>query len=183
MNTSVDLPTAVLTELPSEVAVLDDEANVVHTNGTWRRFAEDNGLAGDPASIGQNYLDVCDANPESESARGAADGVRSLLAGERETFSVEYRCHTPDERRYFSVNAKRFRHGGETYALMVRADVTGPGLPPERRDEAFDAGFTTGDDENTGLGLSVVEGVVDAHGWEVRVTDGRDGGARFEVRV
>jgi len=29
-------------------------------------------------------------------------------------------------------------------------------------------------------GLAVVERVVEAHGWEVTLTDGEDGGARFE---
>ena len=33
----------------------------------------------------------------------------------------------------------------------------------------------------TGLGLRIVEQVVHTHGWEIRATDGRDGGARFEI--
>jgi K+-sensing histidine kinase KdpD len=33
----------------------------------------------------------------------------------------------------------------------------------------------------TGFGLAIVEQVVDAHGWELRVTEGADGGARFEI--
>ena len=55
----------------------------------------------------------------------------------------------------------------------------GPGVPVDERDRVFETGYTT-DPEGTGYGLSIVETVAEAHGWSVRVTDGTDGGARFE---
>jgi PAS domain S-box-containing protein len=57
----------------------------------------------------------------------------------------------------------------------------GRGIPPEDRDAVFQAGYTT-TPGGTGFGLMIVREIVDAHGWEVRVTDGPMGGARFEVR-
>lgn len=72
--------------------------------------------------------------------------------------------------------------------LTVRVGVTdegfyveddGQGLPTER-EELFAPGFTT-TAEGTGFGLSIVESIVLAHGWEIRATTGRDGGARFEI--
>ena len=56
----------------------------------------------------------------------------------------------------------------------------GTGIPTDSPEQLFEAGFSTGDD-GTGLGLAIVRDVVDAHGWEVTVTDGSDGGARFEI--
>jgi signal transduction histidine kinase len=56
----------------------------------------------------------------------------------------------------------------------------GAGIPTDSPEQLFEAGFSTGDD-GTGLGLAIVRDVVDAHGWEVTVTDGSDGGARFEI--
>jgi len=35
----------------------------------------------------------------------------------------------------------------------------------------------------TGYGLSIVEGVVDAHGWEIDLQEGEGRGARFDVTV
>jgi len=55
----------------------------------------------------------------------------------------------------------------------------GPGIPEAQREEVFETGFTTSDD-GTGFGLSIVAEIAAAHGWTVSVTDGRDGGARFE---
>ena len=55
----------------------------------------------------------------------------------------------------------------------------GPGIPPDDRDQIFEWGYSTGED-GTGYGLSIVAEVADAHGWNVRVTESGDGGARFE---
>ncbi|MCU4973618.1 PAS domain-containing protein [Halobacteria archaeon AArc-m2/3/4] len=57
---------------------------------------------------------------------------------------------------------------------------TGPGVPEPKRDAIFDTGYSTSAD-GTGYGLSIVETIVTAHGWEIDVTDGVDGGARFEI--
>ncbi|TQQ82797.1 hybrid sensor histidine kinase/response regulator [Halonotius terrestris] len=55
----------------------------------------------------------------------------------------------------------------------------GPGIPAEDHDVVFDAGFTTNQD-GTGFGLNIVKESAEAHGWDVSVTDGSNGGARFE---
>jgi signal transduction histidine kinase len=55
----------------------------------------------------------------------------------------------------------------------------GPGIPEDTREHVFDAGFSTSA-AGTGFGLSIVESIAHAHGWDVAVTDGTDGGARFE---
>jgi Signal transduction histidine kinase len=35
--------------------------------------------------------------------------------------------------------------------------------------------------EGTGFGLSIVKQVTEAHGWNICVTDGAEGGTRFEI--
>ncbi len=62
----------------------------------------------------------------------------------------------------------------------VYVEDDGPGVPPGKRDQVFEPRYTT-HEEGTGLGLNIVRQIVEAHGWSVRVTEGRDGGARFEV--
>ncbi|WP_251328225.1 ATP-binding protein [Haloplanus pelagicus] len=55
---------------------------------------------------------------------------------------------------------------------------TGKGIDPERRDSVFERGRTSGG--GTGLGLTIVRAVADAHGWTIDVTEADAGGARFE---
>ena len=78
-------------------------------------------------------------------------------------------------------------HGGD--GVTVRVGRTndgrlylnddGPGIPAGKREEVVQPGQTSVA-EGTGFGLSIVKRIVDAHGWEVTVTGGREGGARFE---
>ena len=56
----------------------------------------------------------------------------------------------------------------------------GPGIPAADRDSVFDMGFSTAR-EGTGFGLPIVQDVVQAHGWDVAVTESAAGGARFEI--
>jgi len=69
------------------------------------------------------------------------------------------------------------RVGSMANGLYVEDD--GPGIPPELREEVFDHGVTT-EDDGTGYGLSVVNTIANAHGWDVAATVGSAGGARFE---
>ena len=60
----------------------------------------------------------------------------------------------------------------------------GPGLSDEMKLRVFDPFFTTKPPgEGTGLGLSVVHGIVSDHGGSVRVRDTPGGGATFEVTL
>ncbi|WP_424002423.1 histidine kinase N-terminal 7TM domain-containing protein [Haloarcula salina] len=68
---------------------------------------------------------------------------------------------------------------GETADGFFVAD-DGPGVPPAKRESVFDLGVTTAE-EGSGFGLAIVERIVQAHGWDIALTTGEDGGARFEV--
>jgi PAS domain S-box-containing protein len=78
-------------------------------------------------------------------------------------------------------------HGGDGVTVTVGGlndgfyvEDDGPGIPVEEREHVFEASYSTNED-GTGFGLSIVEQIVEAHGWNIRVTDGSEGGARFEI--
>jgi len=56
----------------------------------------------------------------------------------------------------------------------------GRGIPDSDRQQVFEAGYTTAD-TGTGFGLEIVSHVVEAHGWEITVTESDAGGVRFEI--
>ena len=72
----------------------------------------------------------------------------------------------------------RVRVSGLPDGFYVEDD--GVGIPDGERADVFDAGYSTTPD-GTGFGLRIVKRIADAHGWEIRVTDSSDGGARFEI--
>jgi two-component system NtrC family sensor kinase len=66
--------------------------------------------------------------------------------------------------------------------VEVVFEDTGPGIPPERLRKIFDPFFTT-KERGTGLGLSVVYGVVEKHGGRIEVDSEEGRGTRFIIRL
>ncbi|MBB6646163.1 ATP-binding protein [Halobellus ruber] len=62
----------------------------------------------------------------------------------------------------------------------VSVEDDGPGIPASERQRVFEVGYTTGE-EGTGFGLAIVPEVAEAHGWDVALTDGEHGGARYGI--
>ena len=81
-------------------------------------------------------------------------------------------------------------HGGADVTVTVGGldgddgfyvEDTGSGIPQEKQDDVFKHGVTSSEG-GTGFGLSIVADIAKAHGWTVSVTDGSNGGARFEFK-
>jgi signal transduction histidine kinase len=56
----------------------------------------------------------------------------------------------------------------------------GPGIPDDERGQIIETGYSTAG-SGSGIGLAIVKRIVDAHDWEITVTDSEAGGARFEI--
>jgi signal transduction histidine kinase len=56
----------------------------------------------------------------------------------------------------------------------------GPGIPKTERDNVFEPRHSIVED-GTGFGLTIVKQVIEAHGWDIRIVEGGDGGTRFEI--
>lgn len=117
---------AILDSLSDHIAVLDGEGKIVAVNDAWLRFARENG---EPSStcigVGVNYLDVCQRSSrlDDEIAQQALDGIKSVLDGSRELFTLEYPCHSPREQRWFlmKVHPLTLRRTG---VVISHSDIT-----------------------------------------------------------
>ncbi|TVR64820.1 MAG: PAS domain-containing protein [Gemmatimonadales bacterium] len=103
----------VMDAIPANVAVLDPEGVIIAVNQPWMDFAARNSLDGvgsipsGGVGVGTNYFGVC-RESDGERSREAGtclSGFRSVLEGERDSFSLEYPCHSPGEYRWFVVTA------------------------------------------------------------------------------
>lgn len=65
---------------------------------------------------------------------------------------------------------------------QIEVEDTGPGVDPERKALIFQP-FYSGRVKGMGLGLSIVKGIVDAHGGEVFEAGEEGAGAKFVIRV
>ncbi|MYL18138.1 PAS domain S-box protein [Halorubrum terrestre] len=64
----------------------------------------------------------------------------------------------------------------------IYVEDDGPGIPADKRDDVLEPGHSSRRG-GTGFGLTIVKRIVEAHGWELSVTEGTDGGARFEFDI
>jgi signal transduction histidine kinase len=77
-------------------------------------------------------------------------------------------------------------HGGPDVRVRIGplsdgfyVEDNGPGILEEDQETVLQSGYST-NHGGTGFGLAIVRQVAEAHRWEITVTDGADGGARFE---
>ncbi|WP_424359878.1 PAS domain S-box protein [Methanocella sp. MCL-LM] len=118
---------AVLDAISASIAVIDETGTIITTNEAWRKFSRENGAPDSPKTgVGANYFGVCEkaAGEGSDRAREVLEGMRAVLAGEKETFTAEYDCHSPDKQRWFSLKATRLSNAGMRGIVVIHTDIT-----------------------------------------------------------
>lgn len=102
----------VLDSMTAHIAVLNPEGVITAVNQSWNSFAAQNQSTNGPKNIGPgaNYLDVCarSAARGCKEAAAAGEGIKQVMSGELTRFSLEYACHTNQEKRWFLLNATPF---------------------------------------------------------------------------
>ncbi len=85
------------------------------------------------------------------------------------------------ERGQVCINTKFEKENGE---VILEIKDNGEGIPPENLSKIFDPFFTTkGEGKGVGLGLSVVYGIVEAHGGDIEVKSKAGEGTTFIVTL
>ena len=110
-----------LDTLPLNVAVIDDEGTILLTNRAWDEFSGV-GPEGDDM-VGVNYLDATDTDEDDYAAEAVA-GLREVIDGDRELFTLEYPCHSPDQKRWFLMRATPLPSAAEGSVVVAHIDIT-----------------------------------------------------------
>ncbi|MBK7765160.1 MAG: PAS domain S-box protein [Sulfuritalea sp.] len=117
---------AIANALPAHIALLDVRGAIISVNEAWRAFARANALQGPEYGIGVNYLEVCDSAQGNNAAEAGqvARGIRAVLAGGAGSFSIEYACHSPTERRWFLMTVTPMADVGAYGVVVMHLDIT-----------------------------------------------------------
>lgn len=109
-----DICNDVLDSLKDQIAVIDETGKIVYVNSAWILFGLQNGMSKDYEWKGVNYLNACkDAysdvshfttNQDMEDANNAYHGIKAVVDGRHSHFTLEYPCHSPDEKRWFAMD-------------------------------------------------------------------------------
>src|SRR5215210_220201 len=115
-----------LDSLSAHIAILDESGEIITVNHAWRVFAETNGGDLGRVSEGANYLRVCESAAGLNAGEAAvfAEGIRAVLSGQRESFEMEYPCHSPTERRWFIGRVTPFSSNEKPWAVVAHENIT-----------------------------------------------------------
>lgn len=115
-----------LDALLTHIAVLDENGVIVAVNKAWREFAAANGGNLIACGVGVNYLEACRPKDERDGDEAilVANGIQRIMAGEQNTFSLEYSCHDEKEQRWFLVHVTRFAGPGPLRVVVSHENIT-----------------------------------------------------------
>ena len=131
---SAETQIAILNALPAHIALLDDQGVIVAVNDAWRKFGSNNALLSSDFLIGQNYLKVCDEarGKGAELSKEAAEGIRQVIRGETEEFTLEYPCNSPGEIRWFQMIVTPLNEAQNKGAVVTHLNITARRLAQEK---------------------------------------------------
>lgn len=117
---------ATLDALSTNIAILDDRGLIIAVNRAWRDFARSNSVDLSASCEGINYLAVCDKShgENSDEAKSVAAGIRAVMAGDQDEFSMEYPCHSSLEKRWFNVRVTRFAYEGSLRVVVAHENIS-----------------------------------------------------------
>ncbi len=141
---------------PTIPATVDVRLNIA-TNATYAS------ISADPTQLQQILLNLCNNGVQAMQEKGHLDiGLELVELGEQDL-----------------PKGRDFKSGD--YACLAVSD-DGCGIDPETLDKIFDPFFTTKDvGKGTGMGLAVVQGIVDSHDGFITVQSDPGQGSRFSV--
>jgi two-component system, cell cycle sensor histidine kinase and response regulator CckA len=124
--------------LPAHIAILDENGTILAVNETWRRFGRNNDVRLARDGVGVNYLEICDSaqGDWSEGAPQVAAMIREVIAGQRNECRMEYPCHSPSEKRWFTLHVTRFLMGEHVRVVLAHENITERKMAEEAQRES-----------------------------------------------
>ena len=119
---------SVLNSLSAHIAVLDKQGEIKYVNQAWNDFAINNSSTLDKCGVGVNYFEVMKqvkgTKEEREKIRATIAEIKSVIEGEKEIFTLEYTCHSPEEKRWFEMRVTPFSGNCECRVVVAHENIT-----------------------------------------------------------
>lgn len=119
------LSRATLNGLSAHIVIVENDGTIAEVNDAWRRFARENPPVSGNVCEGANYFQACEsALTEDESAGVFLQGLKAVMAGQRDQFELEYPCHSPDEQRWFIGRITRVPDDERGRVIIAHENIT-----------------------------------------------------------
>jgi len=126
LKTSKVFLESTLDGLSANIALMEENGEIILVNKAWKNFARANGI--DPARVseGMNYIKICE-NGSTDCSGDAfifSEGLKSVLNGKQKLFTMEYACHSFKEKRWFLGRITPFPGNGPKRVVIAHEDIT-----------------------------------------------------------
>ncbi len=117
---------AILNTLPASIALLDNEGKVLKINDEWIQFGKANDLHHSYEHIGKNYIEISEKSSgrDSKDGKRMAKGLKKILSGSGEYFTMEYPCDSLTEKRWYKVEVRPYKSLHQNGAVVMHINIT-----------------------------------------------------------
>ncbi|MBS1494667.1 MAG: PAS domain S-box protein [Bacteroidetes bacterium] len=117
---------AIIDSSPNHIALLDSDGTIIAVNKAWKEFAEQNKLEDFNYGLGKNYIHISQNALGSDKKIGekAAEGIKNILGGSIDKFSLDYPCNTPKEKLWFRLIVSPLKIGNSNGAMVMHQNVS-----------------------------------------------------------
>ncbi|MEO1049574.1 MAG: hypothetical protein AAFX87_03075 [Bacteroidota bacterium] len=107
------------------VALINANGDIISVNKAWEKFAIQNNGDSSRIGIGVNYLDICKRSKGrySSGAYTVFEGIQTVIEGRSQSFGHQYPCHSPEERRWFSMEVVKMQEDKDIFSV-IHSNVT-----------------------------------------------------------
>jgi diguanylate cyclase (GGDEF)-like protein/PAS domain S-box-containing protein len=117
---------AMLNAIPACIALLDYQGIITAVNGAWSELGSSNAVHGVGLAPGLNYMESCRTadGDNSTEAHLIAEGIRTVLSGEKKSFSLAYSYRSHSEEHWFELTVTPMRTDRSGGAAVMHLNVT-----------------------------------------------------------
>lgn len=116
----------ILNALPANVVLLNEAGKIVAVNESWKKFTLINNLGMPRYGIGFSYLAISEkaTGVDPSTARKIEKGIREIISGQKNEFSIEYSCHSGNEKVWFQLIIAPLTDKTMKGAVIMHIDIT-----------------------------------------------------------
>jgi len=126
LSDTILLAAATLDSMSTHVCTCDPEGIIISANKAWNRFYTHELETSKNASVGGNYLEFCDTQPDTNghNYRKISAGLRQVMTGATNEFVTQFMSPSKVGARWFLCRITRFDSLISFRYLIVQEDIT-----------------------------------------------------------
>jgi PAS domain-containing protein len=112
--------------IPSPSVIIDNHGNILTVNRAWIIFhLQNGGTLAENEWLSINYFDTCRKTTVGPTGNNLTicKGIEAVIAGEQNSFSIEYPCHAPDCSRWYLMQVNPLGNNLDG-AIITNTDIS-----------------------------------------------------------